>query len=48
MRGLDYHFDKMLNDYLNQPEDPEPVPCPYCGHDLDADEECHNKDCPNE
>ena len=46
MKGLDYHFNKMLADYLNEPEDPEPEPCVYCGHDLDEHDNCTNPDCP--
>ena len=47
MRGLDYHFGCMLADYLDAPEKPEAeaLPCVYCGHDLDENEDCYNPDC---
>ena len=47
MKGLDYHFGCMLADYLDEPEEPEAeaLPCVYCGHDLDENEDCYNPDC---
>lgn len=48
MKGLDYYFDGLLDEYLNQPEEPEPVPCVYCGADCDENDDCTNPDCPNE
>ena len=48
MKGLDYYFGCMLADYLDEPDEPEAEPCPYCGHDMDEHEECNNPDCPNE
>jgi hypothetical protein len=48
MKGLDYHFGCMLVDYLDASQEPEaePEPCPFCGHDLDDNDDCHNPDCP--
>jgi hypothetical protein len=52
MNGLDSYFRGLLAEYQaeidERAEEPDPTPCPYCGHDLDADDECHNPDCPNE
>jgi hypothetical protein len=51
MKGLDNYFRTQLirhQSYLDEPEDPEPVPCVYCSHDLDDNDDCHNPDCPNE
>jgi hypothetical protein len=51
MKGLDSYFRGQLARYqaeLDEPEEdePEPIPCPFCGHDLDENEECNNPDCP--
>jgi hypothetical protein len=51
MKDLDNYYRTQLirhQTYLDEPDDPEPEPCPYCSHDLDADDDCHNPDCPNE
>jgi hypothetical protein len=50
MKGLDYHFDCMLADYLDAPDEPEaePAPCVYCGHDCDEHDDCTNPDCPEQ
>lgn len=51
MKGLDSHFRGQLARYqaeLDEPDEAEPVPCVYCGHDLDDNDDCHNPDCPNE
>jgi len=52
MKGLDSHFRGQLARYQaeldERAEEPDPEPCPYCGHDMDEHEECHNPDCPNE
>lgn len=48
MKGLDYYFDGLLAEYLDAPEEPEAevLPCIYCGHDCDEDDNCTNPDCP--
>ena len=48
MKGLDNYFRTQLARYQAELDEPEaePVPCIYCGHDLDDNDDCHNSECP--
>jgi hypothetical protein len=48
MKGLDFYFGRMLADYLDQPNEPEPepAPCVYCRADTDQHDDCTNPNCP--
>jgi len=50
MQGIDNHYRTLLAQHQAELDEPEaePIPCVYCGHDTDEDENCTNPNCPEE